>query len=218
MAKFILGKKENMMQCFEEGGKVIPVTVVSAGPLIVTQVKNQDIDGYTAVQVAYEEQKESRATKAHLGHVKKAKSSEAGSPDASTEAFRGGAYNHLREFRDIEEIAEGDRITVSIFKEGDVVTVSGISKGKGFQGVVKRHGFHGGPRTHGQKHSEREPGSIGGGLRNKVPKGMRMAGRMGGDKITIKNLEIVGVDEENNQLLIKGAIPGRRGTLVEIIG
>jgi large subunit ribosomal protein L3 len=93
-----------------------------------------------------------------------------------------------------------------------------ISKGKGFQGVVKRHGFGGGPRTHGQKHSEREPGSIGGGLRNKVPKGMRMAGRTGGDRITIKNLEIIGVDKENNQLLIKGAIPGRRGTLIEIVG
>ena len=208
MAKFILGKKENMMQCFLEGGKVVPVTVVSAGPLIVTQVKKEDIDGYTAVQVAYEEQKESRATKAHLGHVKK------NLPEGESVS----AYNHLREFRDIEEIAPGDRITVSVFKEGDVVTVSGISKGKGFQGVVKRHGFHGGPRTHGQKHSEREPGSIGGGLRNRVPKGMRMAGRMGGDKITIKNLEIVGVDSENNQLLIKGAIPGRRGTLVEIIG
>ena len=112
----------------------------------------------------------------------------------------------------------GETITVDIFNEGEKVHVVSTSKGKGFQGVVKRHGFHGGPRTHGQKHSEREPGSIGGGLRNKVPKGMRMAGRMGGDRITIKNLEIVGVDEENNQLLIKGAIPGRRGTLVEIIG
>jgi large subunit ribosomal protein L3 len=207
MAKFILGKKENMMQCFEENGKVIPVTVVSAGPLIVTQVKNPDIDGYTAVQVAFEEQKTSRATKAHLGHIKK------GLPADEAKAFK-----NLREFRDIEEIAEGDRITVSVFKEGDIVTVSGLSKGKGFQGVVKRHGFHGGPRTHGQKHSEREPGSIGGGLRNKVPKGMRMAGRMGGDRITIKNLEVVGVDADNNQLLIKGAIPGRRGTLIEIIG
>jgi large subunit ribosomal protein L3 len=208
MAKFILGKKENMMQCFEEDGKVIPVTVVSAGPLVVTQVKNPDIDGYTAIQVAYEEQKASRATKAHLGHV----------ASDSADDKRDKAFKHLREFRDIEEIAEGDLITVSVFKEGDIVTVSGLSKGKGFQGVVKRHGFHGGPRTHGQKHSEREPGSIGGGLRNKVPKGMKMAGRMGGDRITIKNLEIVGVDEENNQLLIKGAIPGRRGTLVEIIG
>jgi large subunit ribosomal protein L3 len=187
---------------------VVPTTVISAGPLIVTQIKSPDIDGYTAVQVAYEEQKESRATKAHLGHVKK------GMPEEE----KTGAYKHLREFRDIEEMATGDRITVSLFKKGDMVSVTGISKGKGFQGVVKRHGFHGGPRSHGQKHSEREHGSIGGGLRNKVPKGMRMGGRMGSDVITVKNLEIIGVDVENNQLLIKGAIPGRRGTLVEIIG
>ena len=198
--KFILGKKQQMMQCFLDDGKVVPTTVISAGPLVVTQMKSPDIDGYTAVQVAFDEQKESRATKAHLGHVKE------------------GAFKHLREFRDIEEMTVGDRITVSAFAKGDVVTVTGISKGKGFQGVVKRHGFHGGPRSHGQKHSEREPGSIGGGLRNKVPKGMRMAGRTGSDRITVRNLEIVGVDVENNQLLIKGAIPGRRGTLVEIIG
>lgn len=205
--KFILGKKQHMMQCFADDGTVVPATVISAGPLIVTQVKNPDIDGYTAVQVAYEEQKVSRATKAHLGHV-------AGLSGDDKEV----AYKHLREFKDIEEIKEGDKITVGVFSVGDMVIVSGVSKSKGFQGVVKRHGFHGGPRTHGQKHSEREPGSIGGGLRNKVPKGMRMAGRMGGDRITVKNLEIIGVDKENNQLLIKGAIPGRRGTLVEIVG
>lgn len=198
--KFILGKKQHMMQCFDDDGTVIPATVIDAGPMVVTQVKNPDTDGYTAIQVAFEEQKTNRATKAHLGHVKE------------------GAYKHLREFRDIEEIAVGDHITVDAFSKGDIVTVSGLSKGKGFQGVVKRHGFHGGPRSHGQKHSEREPGSIGGGLRNKVPKGMRMAGRTGGNRITIKNLEIVGVDKENNQLIVKGAIPGRRGTLVEIIG
>lgn len=198
-----------MTQCFQEDGTCVPVTVISAGPLVVTQVKNPDVDGYTAVQVAYEEQKENRATKAHLGHV----SARAGKEDGINKA-----YKHLREFRDIEEIKEGDVITVSAFKEGDIVTVSGISKSKGFQGVVKRHNFAGGPRTHGQKHSEREPGSIGGGLRNRVPKGMRMAGRMGGDRITIKNLEVVGIDNANNQLLIKGAIPGRRGTLVEVIG
>ncbi|MEI7688991.1 MAG: 50S ribosomal protein L3 [Candidatus Nomurabacteria bacterium] len=198
--KFILGKKQHMMQCFEADGRVVPTTVISAGPLVVTQMKSPDTDGYVAVQVAYDEQKESRATKAHLGHVKE------------------GAYKHLREFKDIEEMVVGDKITVSAFKKGDIITVTGISKGKGFQGVVKRHGFHGGPRSHGQKHSEREPGSIGGGLRNKVPKGMRMGGRMGSDRITVRNLEIVGVDVENNQLLIKGAIPGRRGTLVEIIG
>ena len=165
-----------MTQCFQEDGTCVPVTVISAGPLVVTQVKNPDVDGYTSVQVAYEEQKENRATKAHLGHV----SARAGKEDGINKA-----YKHLREFRDIEEIKEGDVITVSAFKEGDIVTVSGISKSKGFQGVVKRHNFAGGPRTHGQKHSEREPGSIGGGLRNRVPKGMRMAGRMGGDRITI---------------------------------
>lgn len=208
--KFILGKKQHMMQCFDDDGTVIPTTVISAGPLIVTQVKNPDTDGYTAVQVAFEEQKAHRATKAHLGHVLPSKKGE--------EAKDNSAFKHLREFRDIEEIAVGDRITVSVFAKGDMVTVSGLSKGKGFQGVVKRHGFHGGPRSHGQKHSEREPGSIGGGLRNKVPRGMRMGGRTGGDRITIKNLEIIGIDTENNQLLVKGAIPGRKGTLVEIIG
>lgn len=205
--KFILGKKQHMMQCFQDDGKVIPATVISAGPLVVTQIKAPDTDGYVAVQVAYDEQKESRATKAHLGHVK-----------PSSKTGEGLAYKHLKEFRDIEEMTIGDRITVEVFKKGDIVTVSGISKGKGFQGVVKRHGFHGGPRSHGQKHSEREHGSIGGGLRNKVPKGMRMAGRMGSDRITVRNLEIIGVDVENNQILIKGAIPGRRGTLIEIIG
>ena len=112
----------------------------------------------------------------------------------------------------------GSAIDASVFTEGEKVTVSAISKGKGFQGVVKRHGFHGGPRSHGQKHSEREPGSIGGGLRNKVPKKMRMAGRMGGDRITQKNLKVVFADKDNNLLLIKGAITGRRGTLVEIVG
>lgn len=205
--KFILGKKQHMMQCFLEDGKVVPVTVISAGPLVVTQVKKPDSDGYTAVQVAYESQKKERANKSHLGHISKV------SQDGEE-----GAYKHLREFRDIEEITVGDRISVDVFSVGDNVTVSGISKGKGFQGVIKRHGFHGGPRSHGQKHSEHEPGSIGGGLRNKVPKGMRMGGRTGGDRITIKNLEIVGVDKENNQLLIKGAIPGRNGTLVEVVG
>lgn len=210
--KFILGKKQHMMQCFDLDGTVIPATVVEAGPLVVTQVKNPDTDGYTAIQVAFDEQKTSRATKAHLGHVLPSqKNGEEG-------ASKAGAFKHLREFRDIEEIAVGDRITVDVFAKGDMVTVSGLSKGKGFQGVVKRHGFHGGPRSHGQKHSEREPGSIGGGLRNKVPKGMRMAGRTGGDRITVKNLEIVGVDKENNQLLVRGAIPGRKGTLIEIIG
>jgi len=205
--KFILGKKQQMMQCFLEDGTAVPATVISAGPIIVTQVKSPDVDGYTAIQVAFEEQKTSRATKAHLGHIL-----------ASQTEKEGGAYKHLREFRDIEDIKEGDKITVSSFAKGDIVIVSGVSKSKGFQGVVKRHGFHGGPRSHGQKHSEREAGSTGATGPQKVLKGTRMPGRMGGDRITIKNLEIIGVDTENNQLLIKGAIPGRRGTLVEIIG
>jgi len=210
MAKFILGKKQHMVQYFDDNGTVTPVTVISAGPLIVTQIKNPETDGYTAVQIAFEETKKERATKPHLGHVK----------PANTEG--GFAYKHLREFSGDAEVLPtwkvGDKITVASFEIGDNVIVSGVSKGKGFQSVIKRHGFKGGPRSHGQKHSENEPGSIGGGLRNRVPKGTRMAGRTGGDRITVKNLKIVGIDIAKNELLIKGAIPGRRGSLVEIIG
>jgi len=179
--KFILGTKEQMTEYFSEEGKVIPVTIVSAGPINVTRVFEEGKDGYDSVQVEYGKK--------------------------------------LKEFRLKSGKAEakpGDKIDVGIFAPGDKVRVSSISKGKGFQGVVKRHGFHGGPRTHGQKHSEREPGSIGGGLRTHVPKGMRMAGRMGSDRITQKNLKVIFVDKENNLILIKGAIAGRRGSLVEI--
>jgi large subunit ribosomal protein L3 len=215
--KFILGQKQHMVQYFDDNGTVTPVTLVSAGPLIVTQVKTPEADGYHAIQVAYLSQKKERATKAHLGHVKPARNA-----SSTADAGGEGAYKHLREFSEedgpVSDLKLGDKITVAVFKEGDNVFVSGVSKGKGFQGVVKRHNFEGGPRTHGQKHSEREPGSIGGGLRNRVPKGTRMGGRMGGDRITVKNLKIVGVDTANNQLLIKGAIPGRRGSLIEIIG
>src|SRR4029077_4303856 len=132
--------------------------------------------------------------------------------------MQGGSYKTLKEFRlksaDTTEVKVGDVIDVSVFNPGDTLQVSSVSKGKGFQGVVKRHGFHGGPRTHGQKHSEREPGSIGGGLRTHVPKGMRMAGRMGSDRITQKNLKVVFIDKENNLMLVKGAVAGKRGTLV----
>lgn len=201
--KFILGKKENMTEFFGVDGVVTPVTVVSAGPVTVARIFEKEKDGYNAVQVGFGVQKKERINKARAGQMK------------------GGAYRELKEFKlkptDITDVKEGDVIDVSIFKEGDKLQVSSISKGKGFQGVVKRHGFHGGPRTHGQKHSEREPGSIGGGLRTRVPKGMRMAGRMGSDRITQKNLKVVLVDKENNLLLIKGAIAGKRGTLVEII-
>ena len=201
--KFILGKKENMTEYFDADGQVVPVTVVSAGPVTVTRVFEHNKDGYDAVQVGFGTQKKQRINKARLGQMK------------------GGLHATLKEFRlksgDKNKLKEGDVIEVSDFVAGDKVVVSSISKGKGFQGVVKRHGFHGGPRTHGQKHSEREPGSIGGGLRTHVPAGMRMAGRMGSDRITQKNLKVVLVDKESNVMLIKGAVAGARGSLVEIV-
>lgn len=195
-----------MTQVFDKDGLVQPATMVEASPIVVTQVKTKESDGYAAVQVATGSKNPNRLNKAIKGHMKDL-----------------GAYSDLREFRDFASDATpaqkvGDKIDLSQFKEGDVIEVSAISKGKGFQGVVKRHGFGGGPRTHGQKHSEREPGSIGGGLRNKVPKKMRMAGRMGSDRITIKNLKVVHIDSASNTLYISGAIPGRKGTLVEITG
>jgi large subunit ribosomal protein L3 len=200
--KFTLGRKLNMTQIFDKEGAVRPATVIEVSPVVVTQVKSVDSDGYSAVQVGTGERNKSRITKAVRGHIKEA-----------------GNFSHISEFR-VEDTAPfkvGDTIDSNLFKEGDTIQVSGVSKGKGFQGVVKRHGFAGGPRTHGQKHSEREPGSIGGGLRNKVPKRMRMAGRMGGDRVTVKNLEILHVDPTEKLIYISGAVPGRRGTMLEII-
>jgi large subunit ribosomal protein L3 len=160
-------------------------------------------DGYSSVQIGAGVRKASRVNKAQKGQWKDM-----------------GLFRSIKEFRvgDTAPFKVGDKIDLAQFKEGEKVSVSGISKGKGFQGVVKRHGFHGGPRTHGQKHSEREPGSIGGGLRNKVPKKMRMAGRMGGDRITVKNLKIVHIDAAENMLYLEGAVPGKRGTMLEISG
>lgn len=201
--KFILGKKENMTEYFSEDGKVIPVTIIEAGPMTVVRVFEKTKDGHDAVQVGFGSQKKERINKPETGTMK------------------GGFYKVLKEFRlkegDNSDVKEGDVIDVSSFAVGDKIVVSGTSKGKGFQGVVKRHGFSGGPRTHGQKHSEREPGSIGGGLRTHVPKGMRMAGRMGSDRITQKNLQVVYIDTATNTMLVKGAVPGVRGSLVEII-
>lgn len=201
--KFILGTKERMTQYFDAEGRVFPATIVNAGPVTVTKVMSTDNDGYTAVQVGFSAQKEGRINKAQKGDWKGLET-----------------YKFVKEFR-LEggtEIKRGDVITVESFKEGDTIVVAGTSKGKGFQGVVKRHGFHGGRRTHGQKHSEREPGSIGAGGIQRVFKGTRMAGRMGGDRVSVKNLNVLAIDPINNQLLIKGAIPGRRGSLVEIRG
>ena len=201
--KFILGTKVNMMGYFSEKGDVFPVTVVSAGPVTVTRVLEKSKDGYNAIQVGFGNQKEAKIGKTRKGIMK------------------GGNFRTLKEFRlksnETITLKEGDVIDAGVFVVGDEIRVTSVSKGKGFQGVVKRHGFSGGPRTHGQKHSEREPGSIGGGLRTHVPKGMKMAGRMGGDRITQKNLKIVSIDAENNIMLVKGAIAGKRGSLVEII-
>ncbi|MDO8514297.1 MAG: 50S ribosomal protein L3 [bacterium] len=199
--KFMLGTKGRMTQVFDEKGVVSAATIVTAGPLAVTQTKSQDKDGYAAVQVGFGTKKESRLNKAQTGKP----------------------FMHIREFS-LEAGASNPEpasaIDVSIFTPGDVVTVSATSKGKGFQGVVKRHGFHGGPRSHGQKNRERSPGSIGGGGRagGRVVKGMRMAGRMGGERITVPNLKVLQVDVASNTLVISGAIPGRPGTLVEIRG
>ena len=196
-----------MSEYFSEDGVVVPVTIVNAGPVTVTRIFEKSKDGYNSVQVGFA--------------IKKNRQKNRGIRKSQAEAMKGLSYKTLKEFRlkptDKIDLKEGESIDVSTFAPGDKIIVSSISKGKGFQGVVKRHGFHGGPRSHGQKHSEREPGSIGGGLRTHVPKGMRMAGRMGSNRITQKNLQVVFVDQENNLMLIKGAIAGRRGTLVEIV-
>lgn len=198
----MLGIKARMTQVFSDAGVVSAATVISAGPLTVTQVKNTEKDGYESVQVGFGVRKESRTNKAMKGHFGDL-----------------GSFQHVREYRG-GSASKGDKIDVSLFAPGDVVEVSSISKGKGFQGVVKRHGFSGGPRTHGQKNKERAPGSIGGGGRSggRVVKGMRMAGRMGGTRVTVRNLKVLQVDTASNTLLISGAVPGRPGTLVEIRG
>ena len=203
--KFIIGTKQNMTQFFDASGEVFPATIVNAGPVTVVYKKTKEKDGYEAVQLGFGEQKENRISKPVKGHMKDF-----------------GNFKLLKEFRvDASALAEGDKIDASVFATGDTVSVSGVSKGKGFQGVVKRHGFHGGRRSHGQKHSEREAGSIGGSggrAGGRVAKGIRMAGRMGSDLVTVKNLKVLAVDAANNQILIKGALPGRRGTVITIKG
>jgi len=196
--KFILGKKEYMTQVFDESGKVVPGTVISAGPVYVTAVKKGK------VQVGFGQKNLKKVNKPQRALAK------AGADENK-------AFATLKEFSVDSEMKFGDKIDASVFAEGDKVVVSAVSKGKGFQGVVKRHGFKGGRRSHGQKHSEREPGSIGAGGKQRVMPGMRMAGRMGGDRITLKGLTVARVEADKNLILIKGAVPGRKGTLVEII-
>ncbi len=199
MKKFILAKKIGMSQIFDSEGKVTPVTIVEAGPCVVTQIKKIDGDGYNAIQLGFGETKKNNKPK--QGHLKEL-----------------GNLKHLREFRTEEDLKVGDKVDVSIFEEGDKVKVSGFSKGKGFAGVVKRHGFHGGPASHGQKDRLRAPGSIGMSFPERVPKGRRMAGRMGNDRVSVKNLVIAAVDRDNNLLALRGAVPGNNNSLIEIVG
>lgn len=202
--KALLGEKIAMSQIFDESGNVIPVTLIRVWPNTVVQVRTKEKDGYSAVQMGTGIRKEKNINKAQKGHFKD-----------------WGNFRYVKEFRTDEIFERGVKIDASVFAEGDTVKVAGISKGKGFQGVMKRHGFHGAPATHGTKHAHREPGSIGGSggrAGGRVAKGIRMAGRMGGDRVTVKNLKIAKVDLENNMLAVKGAIPGRRGTLIEILG
>lgn len=204
--KFILGTKTGMTQVFDKDGVCRAATVLKASPVTVSQVRTKEKDGYAAVQLASGEQKEHRVAKAQKGHF--------GSTVALAREFRPGFEMET----DIDGLEKGAVVDVSAFAPGDTISVSAISKGKGFQGVVKRHGFHGGRRSHGQKHSEREPGSIGSGGNQRVLKGTRMGGRMGGDRITIKNLTVLQVNEKENLLVISGAVPGRKGTVVEVYG
>jgi large subunit ribosomal protein L3 len=196
--KFILGKKIGMSQIFEEGNQ-IPVTLIEAGPCQVLQIKTKEKDGYTAVQVGFEKIEKEKKIKKPL--QKK-------------------PFKYLREFRldesEIKNYELGKKIDVTIFKEGDLISVSGISKGKGFAGGIKRWGFHGRPATHGTKHEERTLGSTGASTPAHVVRGRKMPGRAGGERVTIKNLKIVKIAPENNLIAVKGAVPGRKGTLLEI--
>ncbi len=199
--KFILGKKIEMSQIFK-GDKVVPVTKIQAGPCLVTQIKTQEKDGYEAVQIGFA--KKRRNTKSLLGHLKKGSANK--------------EYNrYLKEFKtEKSDLKPGDKIKVDIFQPGDKIKVVGTSKGKGFQGVVRRHGFHGASATHGTKDQERMPGSIGATGPARVFKGKKMPGRMGGQQTTVKVLEVVKVVPEENMLLVKGAVPGARNSLLEI--
>lgn len=205
--KFLIGTKQAMTQIFDDAGRAIAGTVILAGPATVTQIKTKATDNCDAVQIGFGAKRAKTATKASRGHA-----AAAGSKD-------GQSFQFLRQFKvtDPSAFNLGDKIDLSIFEEGEPIQVSGISKGKGFQGVVKRHGFHGGPRSHGQKHSEREPGSIGATGPQRVFKGIRMAGRMGSDRVTLRSSRVIKINKETNEIFVKGAIPGRRGTLIEIV-
>ena len=201
----LLGRKLGMTRVFSEDGQNIPVTVIEAGPCFVSQIKTPEKDGYSAVQLGFLEKKEKNTTKPLLGHFKK----------ANVKPLR-----VLREFRDFDigkELNLGDQIGVEVFEPGDIVDISGRSKGRGFQGVVKRHRFGGGPKTHGQSDRHRAPGSIGqSSFPSRVLRGLRMAGHMGNRRVTVKNLVVVKVIPEQNLLLVRGGVPGSVNSIVEI--
>ena len=201
----IIGKKIGMTSLFNEEGKNIPCTVIQAGPCSVLQVRTEEVDGYVAVQLGFDDKSEKNVGKALAGHFKKAGST----PKAKIVEFR-NAFEH--------DVKTGDLVEVNMFAEGEYVDVTGTSKGKGFQGVVKRHGFGGVMQaTHGQHNRLRAPGSIGAGSDpSRVFKGMRMAGRMGGKQVTVQNLQVLKVDQEQNLLVVKGAVPGAKNSYVII--
>ena len=200
----LIGKKVGMTSVYDQEGKNIPVTVIEAGPCVITQIKENDTDGYTAIQMAYDEKKEKASTKAEIGHFKKAGTT----PKRIIREFTRFESGHQKKF--------GDIITVDIFEEGEFVDVVGTSKGKGFQGVVKRHGFSGvNDATHGQHNRNRAPGSIGASsYPSRVFKGMRMGGRTGGGRVKMINLQVVKIIPDRNLILVKGAVPGPNGSYV----
>ena len=203
--KGIIGKKVGMTQVFDDRGNVVPVTVIQAGPCYVTQIRTADRDGYVAVQLGFGETKPKRLTQGQLGHLRR----------NNLPALR-----HLREFRlrlgDVD-VEEGQQIKADVFATGERVDVIGVSKGRGFAGTVKRHHFGRGPKTHGQSDRERAPGSIGAGSTpGRTIKGLRMSGRMGNDRVTMENLQVVVVDAERNLIAVRGSVPGAKGSIVLI--
>ena len=200
----LIGKKVGMTSIYNEAGKSLPCTVIECGPCVVTQVRTEEVDGYVSVQLGFDDAKEKNVSKALLGHFKKA----GVSPKKKLVEFKG--FN--------SEVKIGDTVAANHFLEGEFVSVTGTSKGKGFQGVVKRHGFRGvGDATHGQHNRLRAPGSIGAAsYPARVFKGMRMAGQMGNEQVTTENLQVLKVDAENNLLVVKGSIPGAKNSYVII--
>jgi len=200
----ILGIKKGMTQVFDPNGLVVPVTIIQAGPCYVTQIKTQEKDGYNSVQIAFVDKKEKRTAKPEKGHFEKAKVQ----PKKFVKEF---SYN------DQDKLELGAEIKVDRFNAGDWVRITGVSKGKGFQGVMKRHNFSGGQETHGQSDRLRAPGSLGqSSSPSRVFKGIKMAGRTGNDRVTLKNVEVVKVDAENNLLYLRGSIPGSKNSVIEI--